>query len=618
MSSTFFSSIQSKNTQVISTNTQVSMKEGQVVHGTIKKLFPNQTAEVQIGNQKVIAKLETPLKAGDAHFFQVTNSEPELQLKVVSGPLTQGNSLAQQTQQLLQAMNLSKTTEMQAIVQFYLKEQLPISKDILLQVEQLLKQLPSNVTMKEGLEAIRKMTDLKFPLTLQILESVLSGKSTDSLQTLIQDFKVALQQDLSVPSNVKNNLLQTLQKIADPLGEPAAGAIIGKQIEILQNPHSNMSTKFSLLQALKEAEILPSTATLNNITPPSISASLPNSAGEIMTTLKQAPANEKNLMFLKLRDWVNTQSLLTTEQKDQILSLLKDNRQPIQTSMVNNSLVQVFAEQSQQAIFSKDVSGLTAKEHLLSLLSKGANQEVISQTLQQVMTLSKNSAHPFFSTSLQQAEEKVLNQLDGKAFEHAMKEVLKSLGFSYEAKINFQNEDVRKLAVELKPQLVELIQNEVISAPIKDHTNLLLNRMNGLQILSNENGPQHQLLMQVPLEFLGKKMDATLEWNGRMKEDGKIDSDFARVMFYLQLETLEETVVDMQVQNRVVTISLYNNDDRLQPIANMLKESLKEGLLTVGYKLSGVFVKTFEEQKISSSLNSKLLSKESQGVDLRI
>ena len=46
-----------------------------------------------------------------------------------------------------------------------------------------------------------------------------------------------------------------------------------------------------------------------------------------------------------------------------------------------------------------------------------------------------------------------------------------------------------------------------------------------------------------------------LEWNGRMKENGKIDSEFARIMFYLQLDTLEETVVDMQVQNRIVTIT---------------------------------------------------------------
>ena len=37
----------------------------------------------------------------------------------------------------------------------------------------------------------------------------------------------------------------------------------------------------------------------------------------------------------------------------------------------------------------------------------------------------------------------------------------------------------------------------------------------------------------------------------------------------------------------------------------MLKESLKKGLQAVGYQLSGVFVKTFEEQKLSSKINIK-------------
>lgn len=48
----------------------LSLKQGQVFHGTIKKLYPDQMAEIQIGNQKLFAKLETPLKAGDSHFFR--------------------------------------------------------------------------------------------------------------------------------------------------------------------------------------------------------------------------------------------------------------------------------------------------------------------------------------------------------------------------------------------------------------------------------------------------------------------------------------------------------------------------------------------------------------------
>ncbi|MDF2065996.1 hypothetical protein [Bacillus sp. Cr_A10] len=616
MSSTSFSSIQAQQTKILSPNMQTSIKEGQVVHGTIKKLYPNQTAELQIGNQKVIAKLETPLKAGDAHFFQVTNTEPELQLKVVTGPLTNGNTLAQQAQQLLQAMNLTKSTEMQAVIQFFLKEQLPISKEILVQAEQLLKQLPPNVSIKQAMETIQKMLDLKIPLSQQMFDAVLSGKSTSGLQSLIQEFKLTLQQDLTLSKNDKNTLLQSLQKLAEPFGEPVAGVLLGKQIEVLQSPVANLATKLPILQSLKEAGVLPPNVTLNNLLPASTLSTMPNSAADIIANLLKAPVSEKSIVMDQIRNWVSAQPLLTSEQKVQLGILLKNNSQAEQILTLNKSLLEVFAKQSQEAVFLKDQHGLTAKEHLLSLFGKGTSKEMVSQTLQQVLSNNKNSQQPIFSTALQQAEQNVLQQLDGKAFEHAMKEALKSLGFSYEAKLGGASEEVRQLASQLKPQLIDLLHNQVISAPLKEQAELLLNRMNGLQILSNENGPQHQLLMQVPLEFLGKKMDATLEWNGRMKEDGKIDSDYARIMFYLHLDSLEETVVDMQVQNRVVTISLYNNDTSLKPIANVFYDTLKEGLLSVGYQLSGVFVKTFEENKLTSP--KKLLGKDSQGVDIRI
>ena len=217
-----------------------------------------------------------------------------------------------------------------------------------------------------------------------------------------------------------------------------------------------------------------------------------------------------------------------------------------------------------------------------------------------------------------QAEQTVLSQLDGKAFEIAMKETLKMLGYSYEGKLASGKDEVRQLASQLKPQLVELLQMPNISAIVRDGAESIISRMNGLQLLSGENGPQHQLLMQVPLEFLGKRMDATLEWNGRMKEDGKIDSDFARIMFYLQLDSLKETVVDMQVQNKIVTINLFNDDQTIETIANKLKPTLKEGLATAGYQLSGIFIKTFAQQKMSSLWPNNSSSSKEQGVDIRI
>lgn len=619
MNSTSFSIIQSQGTSAINSPFQAPMKEGQVVHGTIKKLYPNQTAEVQIGNQKVIAKLETPLKAGDSHFFQVEKSAPELQLKVVTGPLTQGNSIAQQGQQLLQAMNLPKTTEMQAAIQFFMKQQLPVSKETLMQVEQLLKQLPKDMTMKAALETIQKIVELKLPLTVSMLQTVTSGKSTDGLHNILQNLQSQLQQDQTVTPALKNNILQNLQKLAEPFNGPVAGAMLGKQVEILQNQQQPLSSRLPILQLLKESNVLPTNASLANPTPVSVKQAVMNSAGELLLKLGQAPPAEKGQVLEQLRNWVSQQPSLTSTQKSEVIALLRNDSQPKQLQAVNNALTKVFAEQSQQAIFSKDLNGLTPKEHLVSLLGKGITLESIAHTLQQVTNNSKNpTSSPILTQTIVQAEQQVMQQLDGKAFEHAMKEVLKTLGFGYEAKLGSNSDEIRQLASQLKPQIVELLQNQTISSAIRDSAETVLARMNGLQILSNENGPQHQLLMQVPLEFLGKKMDATLEWNGRMKEDGKIDADFARIMFYLQLDTLEETVVDMQVQNRVVSITLYNNDAQLSSLAEKYKETIKNGLSSVGYQLSGVFIKTFEQQKMTSALKSKANTVDVQGVDIRI
>ncbi|MEK3974507.1 hypothetical protein [Psychrobacillus sp. FSL K6-1267] len=611
MTGSSFSSIQAHMPNAISSKMPMTMKDGQVVHGTIKKLFPNQTAEVQIGNQKIIAKLETPLKAGDAHFFQVTKSEPEVQLKVVAGPLG-GNTAVQQAQQLLQAMNLNKSSELQAIVQFFIKEQIPISKELLLQAEQLIKQLPANISVREGLEAIQKMIDLKVPLTSNMFETILSGKSTDGFSSLIANMKNVLQQDQILSPSSKTLILQSLQKVGEPFNMPVAGAILGKQLEILQNLQLPTSTRLPILQQLKNAAILPSEATLNNPVPTSSKQALTQTAGEIVSKLIQPNIENRGGAIEQVRQWIQAQPLLTATQKDQILATLKNGE--VSPNVVAQSLVKVFSEQSQQAIFMRDLNGFTPKDHLVSLLGKGSSNEMINQSLDQVSLLSKDLS---FATQRNHAEQAALSQLDGKAFEHAMKEVLKSLGFSYEGSLGSEKENVRQLANQLKPQLVELLQMSNLPNVIREGAESILGRMNGLQLLSGENGPQHQLLMQIPLEFLGKRMDATLEWNGRMKEDGKIDSEFARIMFYLQLDSLKETVVDMQVQNKIVTINVFNDDQTIGMIANQFKASLKDGLASTGYQLSGVFVKTFDEQKSNALWKQKNTSIE-QGVDIRI
>ena len=55
MTSTSFNPVQMQ-TQQTQLNQPLTLREGQVFHGTIKQLFPDQMAEVQVGNHKLIAK----------------------------------------------------------------------------------------------------------------------------------------------------------------------------------------------------------------------------------------------------------------------------------------------------------------------------------------------------------------------------------------------------------------------------------------------------------------------------------------------------------------------------------------------------------------------------------
>ena len=220
-----------------------------------------------------------------------------------------------------------------------------------------------------------------------------------------------------------------------------------------------------------------------------------------------------------------------------------------------------------------------------------------------------------------QVDEQIQTAFDGKVMAQAMKTILKELGISYEATLHKTQEDPQTIAQQLKPQLLNVLQDSQISAPVKESAEMLLARMNGMQLLSGENGHQHQLIMQVPLDFFGKKMDATLQWNGRMKDNGKIDSAYARVLFYLQMESMQETVIDMQVQNRIVTVTVYNNHDRqLVALVEPLKIALKAGLADKDYQLSGVAIKSFAKPVEPSSKQVKTTQQPDYqgGVDIRV
>ncbi len=629
MTATSFNPIQMQQNAMTSTNQPLALKQGQVFHGTIKQLYPDQMAEIQVGNQKFIAKLEVPLKAGDAHFFQVTGTNPQTELKIVTGPMAQASTPSQQINQLLESMNLPKSAEMQQLLGHFMKAQLPISKEQMLQAEMWLKALPEGISKVDALQTIQKMIELKMPMINDVFQALMSGQKTSGMTAIMDNFAQLLAKDTTLSESLRQNLMQQVQAIAKPFEVETGSAVLARLLQSLTNSSATMNEKMQALSMLKESGILPQQATLQNWSKMNEAKAFQpiQQAGQVIQTiLATKPENARQLVE-QLKSWTESQNLLTNEQKQQINQLVdRFNQLPVSkqtldvfAKQMQDQLLKAFTQNTADRLFTQDAHTLSMKDHLLSLFKQEANSP--SQTEALMRNLVKNSidsSQPFIQQVVTQAEALVQNSMDSKAMEHALKTVLKNLGISYEATLGSKSADLHMIAHQLKPQLHTLLQETNIPPQMKEAAEMLMTRMNGMQLSSGENGHQHQLIMQVPLEFFGKKMDATLQWNGRMKDNGKIDANYARVLFYLQMASMQETVIDMQVQNRVVTVTVFNENSEIQSLAEPLKAALKIGLAEKNYQLSGVFIKQFDKgqtEKVDPVVEQR---EEQSGVDIRV
>src|SRR5699024_9959224 len=135
----------------------------------------------------------------------------------------------------------------------------------------------------------------------------------------------------------------------------------------------------------------------------------------------------------------------------------------------------------------------------------------------------------------------------------------------------------------------------------------------------HETPPMVQANIQIPAERLGLIKDIELDFKGRKTKKDEIDPDFCRILFHLNLNSLSETVIDMNIQQRKISLTVFNDYEEIQLVGNLLKNKLKLKLENLGYELTVLQYKKIEEKnKSKTSLNQSLSESEKKGVDFRI
>ncbi|UOR12740.1 hypothetical protein [Halobacillus amylolyticus] len=159
---------------------------------------------------------------------------------------------------------------------------------------------------------------------------------------------------------------------------------------------------------------------------------------------------------------------------------------------------------------------------------------------------------------------------------------------------------------------------------IQDHPSLrqdsarqLIQLLNGVQLTSHqETGQMLQLALTFPGDLLNVSKDIHVNMEGKQNSEGEIDPDYCHIMFFLDLEHLQETVIDLSIVERRVSVTIYNQMKEAESLVLNQKSALASGLLELGYELTSVKVQQSSDHNQSSQTSRA--NKGHKGVDIRI
>lgn len=560
----------------------INLRPGQVFQGTITQLYPGQLAQLKLGNMSLSARLEAQLEKGQQYWFRVMAGEGIPKLKVIENIPSSSSSASQNSanvQTILQRMGINQGSAQERILQQLTQLNQPFTKANIEDGARLLQE--TSLPRQLSLDLVSSMIQRGMPLTKDTFQSLAALQSNQSFSETMHQLQTHLKSETSPngPNQQLQQLLSHMLAQSDPLRQGGA----------LQGLLKQMNASDSAIQ---------------------------QQAVQIARQLGVMPQNMSERQFF---DEFKS-AIMRPENQETVRQLWPQLSQ--------NVSLQVM---SPKALFSYLMGTVRldqphASQQLLQLMNPQASSNQISGQLDQWMSNQPTDAARPLWTMVNEMRAESFSLMNSSKGEAPLKMFLQQLGLQYETDLrggSTTQEAVR--AQNLKASLLEFLQQtQNVPQASRDQAEFLLQRLTGYQLTSSEqHGPIQHTLFQIPLKMANKYQDMTIQWEGRQTSDGSIDESHCRIIFYLTLEAIEETVVDVQIQNRVITLTIFNENEKPSSIQNIWLPLLKEKLDGLDYKLSAIKWKQPDEQSSDEPVKQmgKAYPKEDygyRGVDVRI
>lgn len=576
----------------------LELKVGQIVKGLVLQLLSEQDALVNIGGVQVKAHLETPLKQGEVAMLQVQpdtgNGQITLKpmanstISIADGSLTD----------ILNNMGLKDTAANRQIVQTVHQENISLSKENLQAFAKVLTANPLNVQPEQWQQSALLAVKNNLPITMESVSAlhqvVYGAPINQQLEQLAQQINIALanpalSQQVSDSITQLKVLLSDLQTIS---GQAFQNIGTGNEESSKSPIGTNLGNTLSG-QVDKAENPLASTRDL-------ISSGTPKNA---------TPAVILN----------NQQSSLAMSQDEDAAKALTITGETKTEAPTGPNQTVKLSLPHETAITSSPTA-LNETEALKTQSSQADTPEWIGKWLKSLGM--EHEQQLFKALDKASALDKLVHSTQGSALE------------SSEFTVNDnrpQHEAIKQMVTDsLKSALLQLNAMDDTPPALKESAQQLLQQITGQQLLLSPDRTSmfSHITMMIPMINEQGQQTAAVHIQSRKGSRGEIDATNCRLVFDLHMKSIGDTLVDVQVYNKIVSLNVHNDHDF---VANLLEASRGEiaaSLQNVGYqflslKCSPFPQETSETDSLIKEANrspnaSSYASKPYKGVDLRV
>ncbi|RWZ60509.1 hypothetical protein EQV77_04230 [Halobacillus fulvus] len=581
-------------------------KSGQMVQAKVIDILPGNKAIVQIGSQRMEAQLESALTKGQSYLFQASTKDEVLHLKLISRLATTN---ASSFHQLLAKLGIKSSGEAADFVRSLMKMDIPFRTAEVKQALQLLEQTNEKPVAKQ---VLLEMFERKLPIRPAIFDALMMRRTSGMSQLIPLDTSPVTVNDKRLAQ-----FLAQMKGTAPPLSFQESSAL-----RIMTELSQGSRVSHSLFQK----------AGMTDHTYPAFQKAWQHWSGH---DLSSRLTNQDYDHILNRANQEAPPLPVKPEAMAQHMKQLMDEQIPLSKSerQMFTRWVAHLSQEAPSALFSKDHQALQEKgtfQKILPLLPEAfrpaAEILVMKPPAQRNFSIPEPLLRAFQTLQAHQlppAEKVALTEWTSRLSHEFPPQIRDGVFLKMKAMLDLsgiQDEAFLKKGYEssgsLKSTLLASLQDPQ-SAVRPEAARQMVSFLNGIQLTAHtETSQTLQVALQFPGEMLGAVKDIHMQMEGRKTRQGEMDADSCHILFFLSLEQIKETVIDLTIVERNVAVTVYNDHDRIESVVDTYKLALQKGLDQLGYQLGSVWIKPMNVAHKQRGNGMSTLG--GKGVDFRI